>query len=513
MSLRRSAAASYGSQIYVSVVAVLMLPAYVRYLGPEGYGLVGIFIAMQGWFLALDFGLSALLTHQVARWRGGVGRLKAVTESLRRLEGRFAVVATIALLVALTCSPYVADHWLKRDVLPTQTVSRALVLICAVCMARWLAGIYRGIVCGLEQLGRLGALTAISASMRFIVVVPVMAWADDAVSAFFWFQLAVSVIESAAIAWLARRGLAAAGRQPAPAMQSEAPKATGLGWQMALATIGWLAATQADRLLLSRLLPLSDFGHFSLALAVAGGIVMLTAPAGQALMPRMSRLEAAGDQPGLRKLYSTATQAVVVVASTLTATLAVCAGPILWAWTGDRDIAARTEPLLVPYAIGNGLLAIGTLPYYLQFARGDLRLHNIGTGILIAVLLPGMCIAAPRWGAQGTGTVWAAAMALYLLLWTPVVHHRHLPGAAWTWLARDVAPVVMAAAAMAAASWALLPRAAQGRVEQLASIAATATLVTTAAVVASPWARSMVKAAVRSARLRRGSPGKEGTRR
>lgn len=509
MSLRRSAAASYGSQIYVSLIAVVMLPAYVRYLGPEGYGLVGIFIAMQGWFQALDFGLSALLTHQVARWRGGVGRLANVMGALRHLEWRFVAVATVTLLVALACSPYVAGHWLKRDVLSLHTIGQALVLICAICMVRWLGGIYRGIVTGLEQLGRLGLLTATSASLRFIGVVPVIAWADDAVSAFFWFQLAVSLVESAAMAWLARRGLLAANAQRSPVMEAEVPVAGRLGWQMALATLGWLAATQVDRLLLSRLLALSDFGRFSLALAVAGGIVMLTAPMGQMLMPRMSRLEAIGEQAGLLRLYTTATQAVVVVASTLTATLVVCAGPILWAWTGDRDIAMRTAPILVPYAIGNGLLAIGTLPYYLQFARGNLRLHNVGTGLLIAVLLPGMCVAAPRWGGQGTGIAWACAMALYLLLWTPVVHRRHLPDAARSWLTQDVLPIVIATAAAAAAAWALVPRAAQGRLDQLSCIASTAAMVTIAAAAASPWVRSMLRSAWGAWRRN----GKEGVRR
>jgi O-antigen/teichoic acid export membrane protein len=495
MSLRRSTVANYGSQLYTSFIAVLMLPVYVRYMGPEGYGLVGIFIAMQGWFQALDSGLSALLTYQVARWRGGIGRLAAVTAALRRLEVRFLVFGTITLLVVLVCSPYVSNHWLKRDALPLHTISQALVLMCSICLVRWLGGIYRGVIAGFEQFGRLGLLASLFASLRFIGVVPVMAWAGDAVSAFFWFQLVANLAECGAIAWFARRGLVAAKAAAPATVSDEAPVADRLGWQMTLATLGWLVATQADRLLLSRQLPLPDFGRFSLALAAAGGLMVLTAPAGQMLMPRMSRLQAAGEQAGLSRLYSAATQAVVVVTSALTATLVVCAEPILWAWTGDRDIALRTQSILVPYAIGNGLLVIGSMPYHLQFARGDLRLHNVGTGLLIALLLPGMVIAASHFGGQGTGVVWAVALALYLLVWTPIVHRRHLPGAAPSWLANDVLPVLAAVAAMGMVAWVLVPRSADGRIDQLPAIVATGVMVTAAAVAASPWARATLRSA------------------
>jgi hypothetical protein len=45
MSLKRNILASYASQIYVTLVGILVLPLYLKYMGAEAYGLVGFFTA------------------------------------------------------------------------------------------------------------------------------------------------------------------------------------------------------------------------------------------------------------------------------------------------------------------------------------------------------------------------------------------------------------------------------------------------------------------------------------
>ena len=48
----------------------------------------------------------------------------------------------------------------------------------------------------------------------------------------------------------------------------------------------------------------------------------------------------------------------VVVATSTAATLFLVAEPLLYAWTGDRALAAQAAPTLGLYALGNGLLAV-----------------------------------------------------------------------------------------------------------------------------------------------------------
>lgn len=71
MSFRKNIAASYASQIYVTLISIAMMPIYRSLLGSEPYGLVGFFAMIQAWFMLLDLGLTPTLAREAARYRGG----------------------------------------------------------------------------------------------------------------------------------------------------------------------------------------------------------------------------------------------------------------------------------------------------------------------------------------------------------------------------------------------------------------------------------------------------------
>ena len=54
MSLARNAAANYVGQFYVAGISIVVVPLYIKYLGIEAYGLVGVFSMIQAWFQMLD---------------------------------------------------------------------------------------------------------------------------------------------------------------------------------------------------------------------------------------------------------------------------------------------------------------------------------------------------------------------------------------------------------------------------------------------------------------------------
>jgi O-antigen/teichoic acid export membrane protein len=97
----------------------------------------------------------------------------------------------------------------------------------------------------------------------------------------------------------------------------------------------------------------------------------------------MAKLEAEGDHAGLIRVYRQSTQLVAIIAGAASITVVFCAEPLLWAWTGDKVLAHQAAPVLVLYAIGNGILAVSAFPYYLQYAKGDLWLHLTGNAIFV----------------------------------------------------------------------------------------------------------------------------------
>jgi O-antigen/teichoic acid export membrane protein len=207
----------------------------------------------------------------------------------------------------------------------------------------------------------------------------------------------------------------------------------------------WVFVTQTDKLVLSKVLPLAEYAHFTLAVLVASGVSVISGPISGALLPRLTKLAAEQDDSNLVGLYRKATQLVCAIAVPAALVLAFFPYQVLWAWTGDPEIAHAAAPVLRLYALGNGVLALGAFPYYLQFAKGDLKLHLIGNGLFVFLLIPSVLAAASRYGMVGAGYSWLVANVIYFLFWVPLVHKRLAPGLHAKWLLHDVgAPAVVA---------------------------------------------------------------------
>ena len=203
----------------------------------------------------------------------------------------------------------------------------------------------------------------------------------------------------------------------------------------------WVLVTQTDKLVLSGILPLAEYGNFTLAVLAASAVMLISGPVSSALMPRMARLNAEGNQSEMIKVYRTSTELVTIVCGSAALTIAFNAEGLMYAWTGSFELAAETGPILRLYVIGNGFLVLSAFPYYLQYAMGNLRYHVAGNLLTLCVLIPGIVLGASLHGAIGAGWVWLSLHASFLMFWVGYVHGKLCPGLHFKWIYFDVAKV------------------------------------------------------------------------
>lgn len=439
MSLKRNITANYVSQLYVTLIGIVMVPMYVQYMGMEAYGLVGFFAMLQAWFQLLDLGLTPTMSRETARFRGGATGGDSLRALLRSLEWIFIAVAVFGCLMIIFFSDTIASTWLKVEKLPLIQVERSITLMAVIVALRWVSGLYRGAINGFEQLVWLSGFNIAIATLRFVLVIPFFIYVGTSPVNFFNYQLAIAFVELFVLVYKTYALFPPASGLKADVSQWMELKAV-IRFSLGIAFTGsvWVFVTQTDKLLLSKLLPLSEYAHFTLAVLVASGVSIISGPISGALLPRLTRLAAEGDETGLRQLYCNATQFVCAIAIPAALVLAVFAEKILWAWTGDQEISNNAANVLRLYALGNGMLALGAFPYYLQFAKGDLRLHLIGNIIFLVFLIPALIFATSHYGMTGAGYVWLTVNVLYFLLWVPMVHRRLAAGMHGTWLVKYV---------------------------------------------------------------------------
>lgn len=491
MSIRRNILVFSASQLYVTLIGLLMLPIYVRYMGIEAYGLVGFFVMLQAWFQLLDMGLSPAMARETARYRGGGGSGLNLRQLLRSLEGLFVGVALLGAMLLSLGADRIAGHWLSLEQLARAEVINAIRLMALVVALRWIGELYRGVISGFERMVWLGGFNASVATVRFVLVIPLFIWVGSGAEVFFSFQLFVAAVEAMLLIHKAYALLPAAPAGSARWSWMPLKSVMGFSAVMAMANLVWISVSQSDKLLLSGLLSLADYGRFTLAVLAAGGLLMLAGPIVSVLTPRLTVLYAQADEALLFSLYRRATQWVGLLVWPACGVLAFQAERVLWIWTGDASLAAQAGPTLCLYALGNGIMALGAFPFYLQFAKGSLRLHLLGTFLFVAILLPSLIWAAGSFGAVGAGWAWLAVNAIYFLAWVPVAHARYAPGLHARWLLHDVVPIAALAFGAALASrWMPWP---EGRLTTGLQLLPVAAAVLMVSAMGSSWLRGELK--------------------
>lgn len=435
------------------------MPVYLHYLGAEAFGLVGFYVMLQAWMQILDMGLTPVLSREMSRLCAGTLTACEAGARLRTIEWTLGIMACLAMTLTWTTSDWIGDRWLSTAGLDHTTVARCIALIGLAVTIRWLSGIYRASLIGLAQQRWVNGLSASFTTLRFAGVVPLLLFFTTAPDDFFTFQVMVGLLELLTFAAITYRSLPTVKLSWRPDLQVLALMLPMAG-SMVLISAMSIMLTQIDKLILSSLLPLDEYGYFMLAVMAANGVLVLAPPLSQVVQPRMTVLAEQVEEIRFVELYRLTGQLTAVMFVGVGGGLAFFAEPLLRVWSGSAQIAETAAPMLFWYGLANTMIGILTPVFMLQFAKGRLHLHIIGNLILLITLVPALVFAATRWGAVGAGQVLFLTNLIFFLFWIPLVHRHFLPAGAWLWSFHDIVPLVMGMLTCLALAAQLLPNSA-----------------------------------------------------
>lgn len=481
-------AAGSGWALLVSLAAV---PFYIRFLGIEAYGVIGVFLSLTAIFSLLDLGLRATLNRRLAQLSVQPDTAREMRDLLRTLEIIYwGIGIAIGLSVALM-APIVAAYWIKPQQISIDTAGRALTMIGFVIACQWPLALYSGGMMGLQRQVALNVTASIFATVRSLGAVLVLWQIAPTLDALFAWFIITSLTETLVTAALLWHGLPAA---PARA-RFQWKQLAGL-WRFAagMTGISMLAVilTQLDKVILSSALTLEAFGYYTLAWRVAAALYSLSGPINTAFFPRFSQLAVSGDQRELARLYHRGCQLTSAVLLPVAVVLALYAHDFLYLWTTDSRIAVQSGAVLSVLAVGTALNGLMGLPAVLQFAHGWTRLVFIFNSVAVLVLAPMIYLMSVRYGGVGAAWVWLTLNLAYVLLMLRIMHRKLLPGELRGWFIVDTGGPLVAALAVAGL-WKLVTGTPSTYAAMLLNLACVSLFTAVAAGLAAPQVRMQLK--------------------
>lgn len=435
MKLGRNLLAGLTNSIWSAIVGLAVVPFYLKYLGIEAYGLIGFFVTTQAVLSLLDMGMAPTINREVARCSAS-GDLKEAGKLLHTLAVVYWSMAGVIALLILVLAPWIAEDWLQSKQLSAQTISHAVMLMGLVVACRWPIGLYQGALIGAQRLAVSSGINMVMVSIGSLGAVAVLAFISPTIEAFFIWQACVGLVYAITMRTAAWRII---GKLDLIRFDLDKLKSI---WRFTAGMSGIgltaLVFTQLDKVILSKMLGLEEFGHYMLATVVVSGLYVLISPVFNVVYPRMTALVATGETEKLTDLYRLGTRMLAAVIFPVAMVLAIFAGDLVLVWTGNPGIASSVAPVIALLAIGSALHGMMHFPYALQLAYGITRLPLTINAILMIVLVPLIIFFALKYGALGGAMAWLALHVLYVLLGTWLTHRRLLKGVGAKWLLQDV---------------------------------------------------------------------------
>nr|WP_288257176.1 oligosaccharide flippase family protein [uncultured Pseudomonas sp.] len=436
--VRRNITANLVGQGWIALMGLVFVPFYLKFIGAEGYGLVGFFTVLSTSLSILDVGLSAAAVREVAKIRDASAAERVqVALLLRSIEViLWAIAFAVGFLVVLA-APLMAEYWLRVEPSKVESTINGLRLMGCALILQFPMTFYNGCLIGQQRQLAVNLIGSLSATIRGGGAVIVLWLVAPTLEAFFTWQCIVGALTVLSLRASLRQELRFL---PGTCFFDISSVAGVKNFSLGVGGVNVLSflLTQIDKIILSKILPIHMFGYYMLAWALGTLCSRLVGPVFNTYYPRLIELVNSGKSEELQLTYLKASQVMGALIAPVSIWLIFYSDPLLFLWTQDADLASSASVALKLIVAGTMLNALVTMPYALQLARGWTKLALWQNLLAVLFVIPATFLLAKLYSLSGAALPWFLLNLSYILISVPIMHRYFLFSAKKTWYLRGV---------------------------------------------------------------------------
>lgn len=493
--IRKNAVANFLGRGWSALVPLALSPYYVALFGPEGFGLIGVYLMLQALLVVLDLGYGTTVSREMARLTEDITQRARARDLMRTLEVFFFGALFIIGAGIYAAAPALGENWSASGGLTHADLSAAFRLIGLGIAAQFPSLLYAGGLMGLQRQVVTNSVLAAISTLRWVGGAVILMILPPTLELFFAWQILASALQSTLMGYFMWSALRQAGHKPRISMQPLRSTWRYAAGVAGAATLGALLVN-LDKVVLTQLVPLESYGYYSLAWLAASCIAFLVAPIYAATFPRFCQLANAPSSE-LRSFFHATNQVAAVVVIPVAAILVFFSDSIMAIWLTDATSAGRVAPLVSILVIGHALNSLMTVPYALLLGTGHSKFGLIINLVSVMVLAPTVLVLTLWLGALGAAAAWMILNIGYVVIAAPLMLQLTLPNSAGAWLRTDIAPP-LAVCLIIGGLGAYLEPSPGSTLASLSYIIVIFLLCAIAAAVCAPFVRQQLRQALRS---------------
>jgi O-antigen/teichoic acid export membrane protein len=458
-SLKKNIIANYIGRAWPALLAIILIPVYIDFLGIEAYGLVGFFTTLSAAMGVLDLGIGATMNRELARRSAVKERQKTQRDLVRTLEIIYWTIAIVAGVIVVFSASFIANSWVKAENLDSFTILRSIQYMAISVALRFPISLYQGGLMGLQKQVLANKILIILGTLRGLGAVLILWGISATIEAFFIWQIIISLIGSIVFLFALWSSLPSRNKKRAKFEVGILKEI----WRYAAAVsanafIG-MFLTQLDKIILSTMLPLKMFAYYTIASTVASSIWMIILPYNNAVFPHLVQLIEMKKENALVFFFHKSSQILSLLLIPISAMLIFFSEDILLLWLQDAETVKHTYILVSMLVFGTMLNGITSIPAYSSMAYGWPMLITYTNVIQSIVIIPLIIFLTINYEGKGAALAWIILNSSYILFMVPVFFKKHLIKERNSWYIKDIIFPMIIAFVFCAGCKFLLPKA------------------------------------------------------
>ena len=392
-----------------AVLSIIFIPFQINLLGIEAWGLVGVYLIIQTFFVAFDNSITSALNREIAT---NISGHKARNISyFNSLYVYIFFLSLIIFIVGLYSGEFLASTWLSSKNIPPEVIAESIFLLFIIVILRLHEGFIRSALLGLQVHKVTSIIFLFSSFMRGGGVILVLLFISNSIQAYFIWQGLISLICFITMVYIFYR-LNNFDFSNFFNINYVIENINFSFWVF-LTSITSFFISQFDRVLVSKIFDLEQLGYYTFAAVVAGYIAQIMNPIQMTFYPRFSELVEKKDKLSLIDSFNFSNQIIVVLACLFFTTMFFYSQPILELWTQNTLLASNTHFLVVllslSFFIGSPYLIVTSF----LFAQNKPHIDALKNIFAVIIYIPLSIYAAINFGIVGLAS---SLVALNLLI-------------------------------------------------------------------------------------------------
>lgn len=391
--------ANYIGKIWGIISVFLFVPFYIKLLGIESYAVINFYTVVLTIMYFADGGLSATLNREIARTTDK----KYIGNMLFTIEKVYLAICLFIIIIIFSCSGFIAANWLNSDTIAPEDLRIYISLMGVSVAFQLFTSLQSSGLMGLEKQVLSNGIQVSSSVFRSAIVLIPLYFYPTLLTFFIW-HVSMNII----FFFITRYNLwKFIKTYMSYKFDKQVLKTVGrfAGGMMLMAIISSLN-TQIDKLVISKILSLKEFGYYSLAGILSQVPVLIITPIAVAILPRMVKYSENTEKDKLIKLFHVNTFILSALATSGAMVLFLFTKDFLLIWTQDDLIANVIENVTKVLLIGGVFLSFQYMPYHLAIANGHTK-TNVRLGIVaIICIIPSLIFCVKQFGLIGATYTW-----------------------------------------------------------------------------------------------------------